>query len=55
MRGACNKLISMSKAERSRGMVTCSSGSHGAALSYAATVVESPPPIIYVPEDAENY
>lgn len=54
VRGACNKVISLSKEERSRGLVTCSSGNHGAALSYAASLVDSPPPIIYVPEDAET-
>jgi len=34
MRGATNKLLSLSEEERARGVVTCSSGNHGRALSY---------------------
>jgi threonine dehydratase len=36
MRGASNKLLSLSEEERARGVVTCSSGNHGRALSYVA-------------------
>ncbi|MCD4673255.1 MAG: pyridoxal-phosphate dependent enzyme [Anaerolineaceae bacterium] len=36
MRGASNKLLSLSDEERARGVVTCSSGNHGRALSYVA-------------------
>lgn len=36
MRGASNKLMSLSTEERERGVVTCSSGNHGRALSYVA-------------------
>jgi len=36
MRGATNKLLSLSEEEKARGVVTCSSGNHGRALSYVA-------------------
>ncbi len=36
MRGATNKLLSLSDEERARGVVTCSSGNHGRALSYVS-------------------
>jgi len=34
LRGAANKLLSMSKKEKSRGVITASSGNHGAAFAY---------------------
>jgi len=36
IRGAANKLLSLSEDERSRGVVACSSGNHGRAVSYVA-------------------
>ena len=36
IRGAANKLFSLTKAERERGVITVSSGNHGRALAYAA-------------------
>lgn len=36
MRGATNKLMSISEDERKLGVVTCSSGNHGRALSYVS-------------------
>lgn len=36
MRGATNKLMTLSDEEKKRGVVTCSSGNHGRALSYVA-------------------
>lgn len=36
IRGAANKLFSLTKAERGRGVITVSSGNHGRALAYAA-------------------
>lgn len=50
-RGALNKLLSLSAEERARGVVTASSGNHGAATAYAgrqAGVV----PTVYLPENA---
>jgi len=54
VRGACNILASLSQEERNRGLVTCSSGNHGAALSYAAALFGSPPTTVFVPEGAEE-
>ncbi|OOG74768.1 hydroxyectoine utilization dehydratase EutB [Sinorhizobium sp. A49] len=36
LRGACNALLSLSPAERKRGVVAASTGNHGRALAYAA-------------------
>src|SRR5215471_8768951 len=36
-RGACNAVLSLSDAQAARGVVTHSSGNHGAALAWAAT------------------
>jgi len=36
IRGASNKLLSLTKEERERGVITVSSGNHGKAVSYAA-------------------
>src|SRR5450432_1284462 len=36
-RGACNAVLSLSPAEAAQGVVTHSSGNHGAALAWAAT------------------
>ncbi|MCJ7606700.1 MAG: threonine/serine dehydratase [Thermoplasmata archaeon] len=51
VRGAFNKLLSMSDEERARGVVTASSGNHGAAmaLAMAKTGTEG---MIFLPEDA---
>ncbi len=39
VRGAANKLLSLGEEERDRGVVTCSSGNHGRALSFVASVL----------------
>src|SRR5690242_18410253 len=36
LRGAANKLLSLSAAERARGVITASNGNHGIAVCYAA-------------------
>jgi len=38
-RGAVHKLLSLSEAERSRGVIAASSGNHGAAVAYAAKML----------------
>ena len=51
VRGALNKMLSLSAEDRARGVVTASSGNHGAAVAYAgglAGVV----PTVYLPENA---
>lgn len=42
LRGAVNKLLALSPAERARGVVAASSGNHGAAVSYAAAQLGVP-------------
>jgi threonine dehydratase len=53
VRGAINKVASLTDAEKSRGLVTASSGNHGIALAYAAKIFDQPPPIIFLPEGAD--
>lgn len=53
LRGAFNKLLSLTEDERAQGVVAASSGNHGAAVSYAAARlgVEG---IIFVPEQSST-
>ena len=53
VRGALNMVSSLSKEERSRGLVTASSGNHGTALSYAASIHGNPPTKIFLPKSAD--
>lgn len=50
-RGALNKLLSLSEAERARGVVSASTGNHGAAVAFAAARVGSEA-LIFVPHKA---
>jgi threonine dehydratase len=40
VRGAANKILSLSDSERERGVVTCSSGNHGRAVAYVADLLD---------------
>lgn len=51
LRGAMNKLLSLDEDERKRGVVTASTGNHGAAVAYAVTKLNCPG-TIYLPENA---
>lgn len=51
LRGAINKLLSLSEAERSRGIVTASTGNHGAATAYSLKKLGIKG-IVFVPENA---
>ena len=51
IRGATNKLLSLSREETARGVVAASSGNHGAATAWAAGQLGLRA-VIYVPEDA---
>jgi len=51
LRGALNKLLSLPPGQRERGIVTASSGNHGAAVAYGLRKLGIPG-IIYVPENA---
>jgi threonine dehydratase len=49
VRGAANRLLALSEADRIRGIVTCSSGNHGRAVSYVAGQL-GVPATVCVPE-----
>lgn len=51
LRGATNKLLSLSPQERAAGVVTASSGNHGLAVAHAAGALGIPA-AIYLPESA---
>jgi len=51
VRGAMNRLLAMTPAERRSGFVAASSGNHGAAVAYAQKLLDCPG-FIVVPEDA---
>lgn len=50
-RGAVNKLLSLSKEDRSKGVVTASSGNHGCAFAHACQILETKG-TIYLPSYA---
>jgi threonine dehydratase len=52
VRGALNKLDSLSLDERARGIVTASAGNHGLGVAYASQVVDVPSSEVFVPESA---
>lgn len=54
VRGATNMVAALTEEERNRGLVTCSSGNHGIALAYAASLFGHPPTKIFLPEDADS-
>ncbi len=51
LRGAMNKLLSLTPGQRRSGVVTASSGNHGAAVAYGLKALGIPG-VIYVPENA---
>lgn len=53
-RGAFSKITSLSEEEKKKGVVATSSGNHGAAVSYASTLLGLKKPKIYVPETTPN-
>ena len=52
-RGAVNKIFSLSERQKRKGVVSASTGNHGAAVAYAAQKLDSPCSI-FVPEDAST-
>jgi len=50
-RGALNKLLSLSEAERSKGIVTVSAGNHAQAVAWASAEVQAPCAVV-MPTDA---
>lgn len=53
LRGASNKLLSLCTEERKKGVVTASTGNHGAALAYAAHHL-GVKALVFVPENASK-
>lgn len=51
-RGALNKILSLSKQERAKSIVTASTGNHGAACAYAMQQVDGNA-LVFVPETAD--
>lgn len=51
LRGAMNKLLSLTPAQRQRGVVAASSGNHGAAVAYGVKALGCRG-VVFVPEDA---
>ena len=54
LRGAMNKLLSLSEAERRRGVVTASSGNHGKAVAYACGLLGVKAAVVLPDTAAEN-
>ena len=50
-RGAVSKVLSLTPEELAKGVITASTGNHGAAVSYAGSLVDLAP-LVVVPEDA---
>ena len=53
VRGAIYKVSRLTVEERSLGLLTCSSGNHGTALAYAASLFGFPPTKVFLPSNAE--
>ena len=53
VRGAINMVSTLTDDERSRGLVTCSSGNHGTALAYAASLFGRPQTQVFLPKYAD--
>jgi threonine dehydratase len=54
VRGAVNMVASLGEEERRGGLVTCSSGNHGAAVAFAAGMFREANVKVFVPESAEK-
>lgn len=50
IRGALNKMLSLTEEEKKRGVATVSSGNHGSSVSYAASLLGVKPAVVIVPE-----
>lgn len=50
IRGALNKMLSLSDEERKKGVATISSGNHGSSVSYAASLLGIENAVVIVPE-----
>jgi threonine dehydratase len=53
LRGAMNKLLSLTDSAKSKGVVAASTGNHGAAVAYSMHKLDTPG-LIFVPENADS-
>ncbi len=53
VRGAIFKVAQLTEEQRQNGLLTCSSGNHGTALAYAASLFGNPPTKVFLPTSAE--
>jgi threonine dehydratase len=53
IRGALNMVSALTEKQKNRGLVTASSGNHGTALSYAASISGQPPTRVFLPVGAD--
>lgn len=53
LRGAMNKLLTLSAEQRRHGIVAASSGNHGAAVAYACRILATPG-VVFVPESISS-
>ena len=53
VRGAMNKIASLTDAQRKQGLVSASSGNHAIGVAYASAVLGNPPTSIFMPEDTD--
>jgi threonine dehydratase len=54
LRGALNMVSALSEEKKSKGLVTASSGNHGIALSYAASISGNPITKVFLPKTADT-
>lgn len=54
IRGALNKILSLSEMEREKGVAAISSGNHGIAVSYVSEMLGMKPATVIVPENTPN-
>jgi threonine dehydratase len=54
VRGAINKVASLTPIERSDGLVSASSGNHAIGVAYASYLFGNPPTKIFMPEDTDQ-
>ena len=54
MRGALNKILSLTEKERAKGVAAISSGNHGIAVSYVSKMLGMKPATVIVPENTPD-
>lgn len=54
IRGALNKILSLSETERDKGVAAISSGNHGIAVAYVSQMLHMKPAVVIVPKNTPN-